>query len=265
MEQDGFKGKTAIVTGSATGIGAAIAVGLAACGANVIVNYSKSESEAHTTAEAVRVRGARVHLVQGNVAHDEDCRKVAIAARDAFGGIDILVNNAGTTKFAAHDDLGALSAEDFTQIYAVNVIGPFQMIRACVPALKASGAGAIVNISSVAGTSGLGSSVAYAASKGALNTMTLSLARALGPQIRVNAICPGYVETRWFKDRFGAERTAQISSQQAEATPLKHAGLPDDIADAAIFLCSRASRHITGEMLQVDGGLHLGFATRNRG
>jgi 3-oxoacyl-[acyl-carrier protein] reductase len=265
MEQDGFKGKTAIVTGSATGIGAAIAMGLAACGANVVINYSKSEAEATATVDAAAGHGVGARLVQGNVALDADCRRIAAAAIDAFGSIDILVNNAGTTKFAAHDDLDALTAEDFSRIYAVNVIGPFQMIRACAPALKQSGAGSVVNISSVAGTSGLGSSVAYAASKGALNTMTLSLARALAPVIRVNAICPGYVETRWFSDRFGAERTALISKDQAETTPLRHAGQPDDIADAAIFLCGPASRHITGEMLQVDGGMHLGFATRNRG
>jgi 3-oxoacyl-[acyl-carrier protein] reductase len=265
MEQDGFKGKTAIVTGSATGIGAAIATGLAALGSNIVVNYSKSEAEATATADAAARLGAGVRLVRGNVASDEDCRAIAAAALEAFGRIDILVNNAGTTKFAAHEDLDALSAEDFAHIYSVNVIGPFQMIRACAKAMKANGGSSVVNISSVAGTSGVGSSVAYAASKGALNTMTLSLARALAPEIRVNAVCPGYVETRWFSDRFGAERTAQISSAQAASTPLRHAGQPDDIADAAIFLCGPASRHITGEMLQVDGGMHLGFATRNRG
>lgn len=264
MDQDGFKGKTAIVTGSATGIGAAIAIGLASRGANIVINFSKSENEANATAEKVRAHGVAVLLARGDVANDVDCRAIAAAARDAFGRIDILVNNAGTTKFAAHGDLDALSAGDFHRIYAVNVIGPFQLIRACAADLKRDGAGAIVNISSVAGTAGVGSSVAYAASKGALNTMTLSLARALAPQIRVNAICPGYVETRWFSDRFGAEQTARISSDQAEVTPLKHAGQPDDIADAAIFLCGPASRHITGEMLQVDGGLHLSFATRNR-
>ena len=195
MEQLDLKGKAAIVTGSATGIGAAVAVGLARRGAGVLVNYTKSEAEARATAELVREVGAHVIIVQGDVARDEDCRKLAAAAMDAWGRIDILVNNAGTTKFAAHGDLDALSAEDFANIYSVNVIGPFQMIRACSKALKASGAGAVVNVSSVAGVAGVGSSVAYAASKGALNTMTLSLARALGPEIRVNAICPGFVAT----------------------------------------------------------------------
>ena len=237
-----------------------MALGLARRGARVVINYSKSEAEAKTTLATVRDAGGEAVLVQGNVASDEDCRKIASAALDAFGRIDILVNNAGTTKFANHADLDALSAEDFANIYAVNVIGPFQMVRACAAPLKASGAAAVVNVSSVAGIAGVGSSVAYAASKGALNTMTLSLARALGPEIRVNAICPGYVATRWFTDRFGQATTDRISHDQAEQTPLHRAGMPDDIADAVLFFCSPASRHITGELLSVDAGLHLSLA-----
>jgi 3-oxoacyl-[acyl-carrier protein] reductase len=260
MERDELKGKVAIVTGSATGIGAAVAVGLARRGANVVVNYSKSETEARATADAVRATGSEALLVQGNVASDADCRMLAAAAQQAWGRIDILVNNAGTTKFASHGDLDALSAEDFAGIYAVNVIGPFQMIRAAAPALKAGGSGTVVNISSVAGIAGVGSSVAYAASKGALNTMTLSLARALGPEIRVNAICPGYVATRWFSDRFGQATTDRISADQAEQTPLKRAGMPEDIADSVFFFCTAASRHITGTLLSVDAGLHLSLA-----
>ena len=257
MEQGALKGKVAIVTGSATGIGAGAALALAKAGAKVVVNYSKSEAEAKATVDAVKKAGGEAMLVQGNVAVDADCRKIAAAALQSWGQIDILVNNAGTTKFASHEDLDALTAEDFAAIYAVNVIGPFQMIRAAAPALKKSGTGAVVNVSSVAGLSGVGSSVAYAASKGALNTMTLSLARALGPEIRVNAICPGYVATRWFVDRFGKERTDKISETQAETTPLKRAGMPDDIADAILFFCLPLSRHITGEFLAVDAGLHL--------
>jgi 3-oxoacyl-[acyl-carrier protein] reductase len=260
MERGELHGKTAIVTGSATGIGAAVAMGLALRGAKVVVNYSKSEAEARATAETIKLAGGEILLVQGNVASDIDCLKIADAAMDAWGRIDILVNNAGTTKFASHADLDALTAEDFTSIYAVNVIGPFQMIRACAKGLKGSGAGAIVNISSVAGIAGVGSSVAYAASKGALNTMTLSLARALAPEIRVNAVCPGYVATRWFSDRFGQAATDKISQDQAEQTPLKRAGMPDDIADSVLFFCSPASRHITGELMSVDAGLHLSLA-----
>jgi len=260
MEQGEFRGKAAIVTGSASGIGAATAIALAGRGANVVVNYTKSEAEAHATAAAVRAAGAECLLVQGDVSQDEACRRLAGAALDAWGRIDILVNNAGATKFAAHRDLDALSAEDFARIYAVNVIGPFQMTRACAGALKASGAGAVVNISSLGGIAGLGSSIAYAASKGALNTLTLSLARVLAPEIRVNAVCPGYVATRWFTDHFGAERSARIGAEQEKAAPLKRAGQPDDIADTVLFLCGTASRHMTGEMLMVDGGLHLSFS-----
>jgi 3-oxoacyl-[acyl-carrier protein] reductase len=179
MEQQDLKGKTAIVTGSATGIGAAVAIGLAKRGANVVVNYTRSKTEAEETAEAVKKAGADVRLVQADVASDEDCRKLAKAAQDAWGRIDILVNNAGTTKFVTnHADLDSLSAEDFTRIYSVNVVGPFQMIRACIEGLRANKDGSVVNVSSIAGVAGIGSSVAYAASKGALNTMTYSLARA---------------------------------------------------------------------------------------
>ena len=260
MEQGELQGKVAIVTGGGTGIGAAVALGLARKGARVVVNYSKSEAEARASADAVEAAGSQALLAQGSVAADADCRAIAKVALDAWGRIDILVNNAGTTKFADHADLEALSAEDFAGIYAVNVIGPFQMIRAVTPALKACGAGAVVNVSSMAGIAGIGSSIAYAASKGALNTMTLSLARALGPEIRVNAVCPGYVATRWFSDRFGAEGTERISASQVDSTPLKRAGLPEDIADPVIFLCSPAARHITGELLMVDAGMHLGRA-----
>jgi 3-oxoacyl-[acyl-carrier protein] reductase len=254
MEQANLKGKVAIVTGSATGIGASAAIGLAKRGAHVVVNYSKSEKEAQETAKAA---SAGAIVVQGDVAKDSDCRKLAKAALDKWGRIDILVNNAGTTKFAAHTDLDALSAEDWQAIYAVNVIGPFQMIRACIEPLKASGDGTIVNISSIAGVAGVGSSIAYAASKGALNTLTLSLARAFAPQIRVNAVCPGYVATPWFSGRFGEDGAKRIADQQAEANPLKRVAYADDIANTVLFLAGPESANITGEMLLVDSGLHL--------
>jgi 3-oxoacyl-[acyl-carrier protein] reductase len=256
MEQSGFAGKVAIVTGSASGIGAAVAVSLAKAGARIVINYTKSEAEARETASLAERTGGNVRVVCGDVSSDNDCRALAQAARDAWGCVDILVNNAGTTTFAAHGDLDALSAEDFARIYAVNVTGAYQMIRACHGALQES-RGSVVNVSSIAGIAGVGSSVAYAASKGALNTLTLSLARALAPEIRVNAVCPGYVATPWFSKRFGEERFAQITTEQAAATPLKRAGEPQDIANAVLYLASHAARHITGVMLIVDGGLHL--------
>jgi 3-oxoacyl-[acyl-carrier protein] reductase len=199
MSKDGL---CAIVTGSASGLGAATAAVLAKGGGKIAVNYSNSKKEAEETADLCRKAGADVVVVQGDVSRDEDCRKI-VAAVGGWGGLDILVNNAGTTKHVPHNDLDGLSAEDFQRIYAVNTIGPFQMIRAARPLLetaaKASGhASSVVNVSSVAGIGGGGSSVAYAASKGALNTITQSLARALAPLIRVNTVCPGYIDTPWF-------------------------------------------------------------------
>jgi 3-oxoacyl-[acyl-carrier protein] reductase len=241
-----------------------VAIALAERGANVVVNYTKSEKEAREVVEAVKAAGASALLVQGDVAKDEDCKKLAAAALDAWGRIDILVNNAGTTKFAAHNDLDALSAQDFQSIYAVNVIGAYQMIRAVAPAMKKHGDGSVVNVSSIAGVKGIGSSVAYAASKGALNTMTLSLARALAPEIRVNAVCPGYVATGWFKNRFGDEAFKRITDDQANTAPLKRAADADEIAKTVSFFAGPESRHITGEMLLTDGGLHLTVAPAGR-
>lgn len=264
MEQGKLKGKTAIVTGSASGIGAAVALGLARRGADVVVNYSKNEADAKAVAEQIVAAGARALCVQGDVAKDADCQKLAKAALDAWGRIDILVNNAGTTKFAAHTDLAALSAEDWQTIYGVNVIGPFQMMRACLDALKAHGDGAVVNVSSVAGVMGVGSSIAYAASKGALNTLTLSLARAFAPEIRVNAVCPGYVATPWFSGRFGDANADRIAQQQAEANPLKRVATADDIADAVLFLAGPESKNVSGEFLLIDSGMHLSMTGTKR-
>jgi NAD(P)-dependent dehydrogenase (short-subunit alcohol dehydrogenase family) len=260
-----FDGKVILVTGGATGLGAAIAVGAAKRGAKaVVLNCTKSLKEAEATADAVRAAGAEAAIAQGDVAEDADCRKIAgVAAR--FGRVDALVNNAGITKHAQnHGDLDALSKEDFQRLFAVNTIGPFQMIRACRGLLEAAGRGSVLMTSSIAAVTGMGSSVAYAASKGALNTMTLSLARALAPKIRVNAICPGFIDTRWFTDGVGEEATKRIRETIASTTPLRAASKPEDIADAALFLISDASRHITGETLLIDAGMHLGFAALTR-
>jgi NAD(P)-dependent dehydrogenase (short-subunit alcohol dehydrogenase family) len=254
-----FDGKVVLVTGGATGLGAAIAVGAARRGARaVILNCTKSLREAEATAEAVRAAGAEAAIAQGDVAEDADCRRIAAAA-ERFGRLDALVNNAGITKHAQnHGDLDALSKEDFLRIFAVNTVGPFQMVRACRGLLEASERASVLMTSSVAGVNGTGSSVAYAASKGALNTMTLSLARALAPKIRVNTICPGFIDTRWFTEGRGEDVAQRIRENVANSTPLKVAGKPEDIADAALFLMSNAARHITGELLMVDAGMHLG-------
>ncbi|MEJ0059057.1 MAG: SDR family oxidoreductase [Terricaulis sp.] len=257
-----FEDKVVLVTGGATGLGAALAVGAATRGARaVIINYSKSAAEAQATAEAVRVAGSEAVLAQGDVSKDEDCRAIAEAAAP-YGRIDALANNAGITKFAQnHGDLSALTADDFQRLYAVNVVGPFQMLRAARALLEASGRGAVLMVSSIAGVTGIGSSIAYAASKGALNTMTLSLARAMGPKIRVNALCPGFIDTRWHQEGFTPEGIEKMREAAKKLTPLQAASLPEDIADAGLFFLSDASRHVTGETLLVDAGMHLGYAS----
>jgi 3-oxoacyl-[acyl-carrier protein] reductase len=258
MSKDGL---CAIVTGSASGLGAATAAILAKGGARVVVNYSSSQKEAEATADLCRSAGAEVIVVQGDVSRDEDCRKIAAAAAP-WGRLDALINNAGTTKHMAHDNLDGLSAEDFQRIYAVNTIGPYQMIRATRSLLeagaRASGrASAVVNISSVAGISGIGSSVAYAASKGALNTITYSLARALAPLIRVNTVCPGYIDTPWFTKGRGEAGAKQVRDSVVARVPLKVASSADDIAQLVCFLASPASSNMTGELVRMDAGMHL--------
>jgi len=259
MAQDVF---CAVVTGSASGLGAATAEILAKGGARIVVNYSSSKAEAEKTAELCRKAGAaEVVVVQGDVARDEDCRRI-VAAAQGWGRLDALINNAGTTKHVAHDKLDELSAEDFQRIYAVNTIGPYQMVRAARPLLeaaaKASGKPAsVVNVSSVAGISGGGSSVAYAASKGALNTMTLSLARALAPLIRVNTVCPGYIDTPWFTKGRGEAGAKQVRDAVVAKVALKVASTADDIAQLVCFFATSASRNMTGEVVRMDAGMHL--------
>jgi 3-oxoacyl-[acyl-carrier protein] reductase len=256
-----FQDFVVVVTGASTGLGRAIAVEVARQGAKaVVVNYASNRNDADETARLVDSLGATSVVVQGDVAKNEDCVKIATAAAQ-FGRIDALFNNAGTTRFAAHADMEAVSAQDFVDLYAVNVVGAFQMVRACRSLLEAAPQpGAVVMTSSIAGVAGIGSSVPYAASKGALNTMTVSLARALAPRIRVNAICPGFIDTPWFGKGMPDAAVDRLRSNAAASTPLRAASKPEDIAAAAVFLASPASRHVTGETLLVDAGSHLGFA-----
>jgi 3-oxoacyl-[acyl-carrier protein] reductase len=258
MAKDGL---CAIVTGSASGLGAATAAILAKSGGRIVVNYSSSKTEAEQTADLCAKEGAEVVVVQGDVSRDEDCKKI-IAATSGWGRLDALVNNAGTTKHVAHGDLDGLSAEDFQRIYGVNTIGPFQMVRAARSLLEATAketgrASAVVNVSSVAGISGVGSSIAYAASKGALNTMTLSLSRALAPLIRVNTVCPGYIDTPWFTKGRGEVGAKQVRDAVIARVPLKVASSAEDIAQLVCFLATPASANMTGEVVRMDAGMHL--------
>ena len=254
-------GAVAIVTGGGTGIGAAVVRRLAARGVSCVINYASSRDEAEALAAEV---GNGALAVRADIAEDADCRSLADAAMAAHGRIDFLVNNAGRTKFANHEDLDALDAEDFLDIYRLNTIAPFQMVRACAPGLRAGPMGAVVNVASVAGVFGHGSSVAYAASKGALLTMTKSLARALAPDIRVNAVAPGYVGTGWFEKRLGTDGFAALNARIAGATPMAMATGPDDIAGPIVMLLDPAARAITGETMLIDAGSHLDIGLARR-
>tara|TARA_B100001113_G_C21023542_1_gene584632 strand:+ start:57 stop:836 length:780 start_codon:yes stop_codon:yes gene_type:complete len=249
--------KVAIITGSSQGLGAAIAKKLSKRNVNIVINYSSNEDLAYKTRDECIDNGVNAISIKADVSKDDDCIRLVKETLNSYGKVDILVNNAGTTKFADHTKLDKLSDEDFINIYKVNVIGPYQMIRAVEPFMKKNGFGSVVNISSIAGKTGIGSSIAYAASKGALNTMTLSLAKALGPEIRVNTVCPGFIGTGWFENRFGKETYERIKKDQENITPLKKAGTPNDIADSAVFFCLEGSEHITGETLISDAGMHL--------
>jgi 3-oxoacyl-[acyl-carrier protein] reductase len=229
--------KVAVVTGGSSGIGEATVKELSRRGWHVAVMARHNA------------------MFEGDVSNDVDCRSVAKAVLGKWGRIDALVNAAGTTKFVAHADLEGLSAEDFLAIFRVNLIGPFQMIRACAAALKAS-RGCVVNVSSVASILGTGSSIAYAASKAALDTMSISLARALGPEVRVNIVAPGYVRTAWQVAAHGTEGALEQERRFAERAPLKAAAEPQDIAEAIAWLVEGA-RRVTGEVIYVDGGMHI--------
>ena len=254
-----LEGGVFIVTGSATGLGAAVAQRLAAKGARVVINYTRSLSEAEATAAACRELGAEAILCRADVSVDDDCRRMAAEAVAQWGRIDGLVNNAAQSKIVPHADMEGLSADDFSRIFSVNVVGAFQMVRAVVPAMKEQGKGAIVNISSGSAFTGTGSSIAYAASKAALNAMTLSFARALAPEIRVNAVCPGVMQTRWWREGLGEDNYDAFITRYAQSAPLKTAGTTEAVADPVVWLLEGAE-HVTGETILVDAGSHLGPA-----
>jgi 3-oxoacyl-[acyl-carrier protein] reductase len=249
--------KTAIVTGSATGVGAATAQQLAARGCNVVINYTKSRTEAEQTAEACRAAGADVLVHAGDVGDDAHCRAMAEGALARWGRIDYLVSNAAKTKFNPYPELDGLDASDFLDIYRVNVVGAYQMVRACAPAMKAQGRGSIVMVSSVGAVTAIASSMAYAASKGALNVMTRSLAITLGPEIRVNAICPGMIQTRWLKAGLDDERYEATVKVGTQLSPLKKVASADEVAADIVWLLEGAAI-ITGQIIVDDTGMHMG-------
>lgn len=261
MSNKDFDGLVVVVTGASTGLGRAICCEVADRGARaVVINYASNKSEAETTAREVEALGAQPLVVQADVSDADGCEQI-VGKAHPFGRIDALFNNAGITTFSSnHGDLESVSMEDFISIYRVNVAGAYQMIRAARPLLeKAPAAGAIVNSASLAGVAGIGSSLPYACSKGALITMTLSLARSLAPKIRVNAICPGFIDTPWYSKGLSEEEIEKMRLGIASRAPLNVASDASDIAASAVFLASPNSRHVTGETLLVDAGMHLNF------
>lgn len=246
----------AIVTGSASGVGAATALKLAQRGWNVVINYSKSEKEAREAAAACEAAVAQALVVRGNVASDDDCRSIAAAAVQKWGRIDALVNNAGTSVFGDAAKWDNIDSEVFQRIVGVNALGTFQMLRACLPQLKEA-KGSVVNVSSVAGALGIGSSVPYVASKGAVNSLTLHFARQLAPDVRVNAVCPALITSPWFEKGLGEGGLDKAIAATEALTPMRKPSTPEDVAEAIVFLIAGAPT-ITGELLMVDGGTHLG-------
>jgi 3-oxoacyl-[acyl-carrier protein] reductase len=254
-----IKGKAAIATGASSddGIGAECAKILASRGCNVLVNYATNKAGADKVVAHCQGLGVDAIAVQGDVSKDADCVRLVKTAVDRWGRLDVLINNAAVTKPIPHKRMDLLDGAEFQRIYSVNLVGNYQMCRAAAPHLKATGDAAIVNISSVGAMRAGGSSMAYTASKAALNNLTLSMARLLAPQVRVNALCPGGLLGSWTRKIMTAEQyEARVRQAQTEF-PLQRGVWPIDVARAALFLVEHAVA-MTGECLRMDAGEHLG-------
>lgn len=237
--------RVAIVTGSSSGIGAAVARRLAGQGVRVVVNSARSVDAGRELAESF----PDAVYVRADVSAEAEARHLVRAAMEAYSRLDILVNNAGRTRVIAHPDLEAVTPDVWREILDLNVVGTWQTSVAAMPHLRESGDGCIVNISSVAGSRPAGSSIPYAVSKAAIEHMTRLLANTVGPEVRVNAVAPGLIETPWTKD------FTQIAETVRAKAPLRRVGRPEDVADAV--LCLATSTYVTGQALLVDGGMHL--------
>ena len=249
------RGKVAIVTGSSSGVGRALAELLAREGAKVVVNYARSAADADEVVAGIRASGGTAHAVRADVGQDADCRALIDSAVSAYGALHILVNNAGMTYFIPHPDLDAVTEEVWEDTFRTNVQGTFNCTRAAAPHMKAAGEGAIVNIASIAGVRGVGSSIPYAASKAAVITMTKSFARILGPEVRVNCVAPGFIDGRWMKGGLG-EQFDQAKAATAAASPLLAVATPETVADAIYGLIVHQV-FVTGQAIIVDGGASL--------
>jgi 3-oxoacyl-[acyl-carrier protein] reductase len=247
-----LQGKVALITGGGVGTGRAAVLDLARRGCNVAVNYSRSEKEATETAAEAEALGVRAIAVGADVRDDNQVRAMMDRTVAELGRLDILVNNAGITRHIDHADLEGVDDEAWDLIFETNLRGTFYCSRAAVPALREDGGGTIINISSVAGVYAMGSSIPYCASKAAINNMTVTMARALAPEIRVNAIAPGFIDTRWWSER---EHYEVIKEFAAAAAPLQAVCMPEDVSKVVIDLAT--SDLVTGQVLVVDGGMGI--------
>ena len=243
--------KAALITGAATGIGRSAVLALARAGFDVALNYSSSEAAARETAAAAHKLGARTLLVRCDVSDEPGVRGMLQAVEKAFGRLDVLINNAGTTANWKPRDLETLSLEEWDRVFAVNVRGLFQVTRAAIPLLKKS-QGCVVNTASIVGLRPGPQPLPYAASKAAVVNLTKTLAWNLGPEIRVNAVAPGWMEGDWMK-RMLKDKYEDLMGKRAKATPLKRVVTADDVAETMMTLV-QANRFVTGEVIVIDGG-----------
>jgi NAD(P)-dependent dehydrogenase (short-subunit alcohol dehydrogenase family) len=252
-----LKGTVAIVTGGGTGIGQAVCRRLAEAGARaIVVNYSRSQKDADATAAEIVEAGSEGLAIKADVASEPDVKRMVAETVERFGRLDVLINNAGTTRFIAHPDIDALTDEVWDTLFAVNLKGTFYCSRAAAEHLRRT-KGAIVNIASIAGMRGAGSSIAYGVTKAGILQLTRGLAVALAPHVRVNAVAPGLVATRWFRVPFGEEAAQSQEATVGAATPLNGVAVPDHVAQAVMgFL---AADFVTGQALVVDGGKNVTY------
>jgi 3-oxoacyl-[acyl-carrier protein] reductase len=243
---------TALVTGAATGIGRSVAIALAKNGYDVVVNYSRSEDAAKVTAREAEAAGAKTLLCRADVSDDNAVRAMLAAAEKEFGRLDVLINNAGTTADVEPKNFDAMTVDAWNRVFSVNVLGLFLVTRAATPLLKKSPNGCVVNTCSIAGLRPSAQPLPYAASKAAVANLTKTLANALGPQIRVNAVAPGWIEGEWMK-RTLAKNYEGLMARRAKYTPLNRCCTEDDVADSMLSLILH-NRFVTGEIIIVDGG-----------
>jgi 3-oxoacyl-[acyl-carrier protein] reductase len=251
MKMGRFDNQVALVTGGGTGIGKAVSILLAKEGADVIINYSKSESEARETVNEIETIGRRSEAIKADISDDKSVRCLVERIDEKYKKLDILINNSGVTRAIPYEDLDNVTKEDWDFIFGINVVGTFQCSRAAMKIMKKYGSGHIINISSTAGYVGRGSSIPYAVSKAAIINLTKAMALVGAPQVRVNGIAPGTVMTRWIK-----QLDEELTTKRVQNTPMKRLATAEDIA-ASIFALL-VSSYVTGRTLIVDGGYTIG-------